>query len=508
MKPYLLGIDVGTSACKIAIFDRNGTVLETATGEYEVYYPQTGWAEQDPDEWWRVICSTMKYIFSKSQIKPEEIAGIGIDGQSWSAIAVDKEGSVLTNTPIWMDTRADDICRELNEKVGEKRIFEVAGNSLQPSYSTAKIIWYQRNMPQVYDKIYKVLQSNSYIAYKLTGQMTQDISQGYGLHCFDMHTGTWDEAMCEALGIPVQILPDIHPCHEVIGKVTKAAAAQSGLAEGTPVAAGGLDAACGTLGAGVIHAGETQEQGGQAGGMSICIDSYKADPRLILSCHVVPGKWLLQGGTTGGGGAMRWLEKEFGAFEREEGKRTGKSSLDLFNEAAGSVHPGCDGLIFLPYMAGERSPLWNPYAKGVYYGMDFGKTKGHFIRAAMEGVAMSLRHNLEVAAEAGASVDVLRAMGGSANSLLWTQIKSDVTGKPVIVPSSDTATTLGAAILAGVGVGIYEDFEEAVKLTVENKRYHVPNQADNKIYDRNYRKYLSLYEHLKDMMVQEGENES
>lgn len=508
MKPYLLGIDVGTSACKIAIFDRNGTVLETATGEYEVYYPQTGWAEQDPDEWWRVICSTMKYIFSKSQIKPEEIAGIGIDGQSWSAIAVDKEGSVLTNTPIWMDTRADDICRELNEKVGEKRIFEVAGNSLQPSYSTAKIIWYQRNMPQVYDKIYKVLQSNSYIAYKLTGQMTQDISQGYGLHCFDMHTGTWDEAMCEALGIPVQILPDIRPCHEVIGKVTKAAAAQSGLAEGTPVAAGGLDAACGTLGAGVIHAGETQEQGGQAGGMSICIDSYKADPRLILSCHVVPGKWLLQGGTTGGGGAMRWLEKEFGAFEREEGKRTGKSSLDLFNEAAGSVPPGCDGLIFLPYMAGERSPLWNPYAKGVYYGMDFGKTKGHFIRAAMEGVAMSLRHNLEVAAEAGASVDVLRAMGGSANSLLWTQIKSDVTGKPVIVPSSDTATTLGAAILAGVGVGIYEDFEEAVKLTVENKRYHVPNQADNKIYDRNYRKYLSLYEHLKDMMVQEGENES
>ena len=508
MKPYLLGIDVGTSACKIAVFDRNGTVLETATGEYEVYYPQTGWAEQDPDEWWRVICSTMKYIFSKSQIKPEEIAGIGIDGQSWSAIAVDKEGSVLTNTPIWMDTRADDICRELSEKVGEQRIFEVAGNSLQPSYSTAKIIWYQRNMPQVYENIYKVLQSNSYIAYRLTGQMTQDLSQGYGFHCFDMHTGTWDQAMCEALGIPAHILPDIHPCHEVIGAVTKAAAAQSGLAEGTPVVAGGLDAACGTLGAGVIHAGETQEQGGQAGGMSICIDSYKADPRLILSCHVVPGKWLLQGGTTGGGGAMRWLEKEFGAFEREEGRRTGKSSLDLFNEEAGNVAPGSDGLIFLPYMAGERSPLWNPYAKGVYYGMDFGKTKGHFIRAVMEGVAMSLRHNLEVAAEAGASVDVLRAMGGSANSLLWTQIKSDVTGKPVIVPSSDTATTLGAAILAGVGVGIYEDFEEAVKLTVENKRYHVPNQADRNIYDRNYRKYLSLYEHLKDMMVQEGENES
>lgn len=500
MEKYLLGIDIGTSACKIAVFNKQGEVLSTATGDYAVYYPKQGWAEQNPEEWWVAVCSAIKEALEKGGIDPKQIAGVGIDGQSWSAIAVDKEGNVLTNTPIWMDTRAQDICEELNEKIGANTIFDLAGNSLQPSYTTAKIIWYQRNMPEVYEKIDKILQSNSYIAYKLTGNITQDVSQGYGFHCFDMHTGTWDDEMCEKLGIPRSFLPEIYACHEVVGTVTEKAAKACGLAVGTPVVAGGLDAACGTLGTGVIHKGETQEQGGQAGGMSICTDTYTADPRLILSYHVVPGCWLLQGGTTGGGGVMRWLEKEFADFEREEGKRVGKSSLQLFNEEAQDVPAGSDGVVFLPYMSGERSPIWDPNAKGVFYGLDFSKTKGHFIRAAMEGVALSLKHNLEIAEEAGAKVEVLRAMGGSANSLLWTQIKSDVTGKPIVVPSSDTATTLGAVILAGVGIGMYKDFEEAVELTVENKRFHEPNQENFKVYEKNYEIYLELYKNLKETM--------
>lgn len=201
---------------------------------------------------------------------------------------------------------------------------------------------------------------------------------------------------------------------------------------------------------------------------------------------------------------MRWLEKEFGAYEREEGKRQGKSSLDLFNEEAASVQPGSDGLIFLPYMAGERTPIWDPDAKGVYYGLDFGKTKGHFIRAAMEGTAYALKHNLDVAEEAGASVNVLRAMGGAANSLLWTQIKADITGKPIIVPSSDTATTLGAAILAGVGTGMYRDFDEAVRLTVREKRRHEPDPAASGRYAEDYQTYIELYEQLKGIMKKRG----
>ncbi len=500
MRELLLGIDIGTSACKVAVFNKQGEVIGSATGDYQVYYPKQGWAEQDPDEWWEAVCKAIKSLLAEFDIAPEEIKGVGIDGQSWSAIPIDINGKVLANTPIWMDTRAVDICNRINAKIGADNVFEVAGNSLQPSYTTAKIIWFKENMPDVYTRIHKILQSNSFIAYRLTDVFSQDVSQGYGLHCFDMKTGTWNKEMCDKLGIPMSFLSDIYACHDVVGTVTAKAALQSGLVEGTPVVAGALDAACGTLGAGVLHAGETQEQGGQAGGMSICIEKYAADPRLILSYHAVPGKWLLQGGTVGGGGVMRWLEKEFGQYEREVAEQVGKSSLMQFNEIAEKVSVGSDGLIFLPYMSGERSPIWDPDAKGVFYGLDFSKTKAHMIRAAMEGVAFSLKHNLDIGEEQGAIVEELLAMGGSANSLLWTQIKCDITGKPITVPSSDTATTLGAVILAGVGVGMYESFEEAVELTVKKTRSHVPNMENHELYKKNYEIYLELYEKLKDTM--------
>ena len=502
-KDYLLGIDIGTSACKVALFNKSGQVMASASGDYPVYYPREGWAQQKPDEWWSAVCGAIRECLKMGNIFGEQIAGIGIDGQSWSAIAIDREGNVLTDTPIWMDTRAQEICDRLNNEIGSENIFQVAGNSLQPSYTTAKILWYKENMPEVYGRIYKILQSNSFIAYRLTGAVTQDLSQGYGLHCFDMRTGSWDENMCVKLGIPVEFLPEIVPCDEVVGTVTEEAAIMSGLEAGIPVVAGGLDAACGTLGAGVIHPGETQEQGGQAGGMSICIDTYKADPSLILGFHVVPGRWLLQGGTTGGGGVMRWVEREFADYERERQKETGVSSLDQLNEIARETPAGSEGVVFLPYMSGERSPVWNPYAKGVFYGLDFAKTKGHMVRACMEGVAFSLRHNLEVAEAAGAKAEILRAMGGSANSLLWTQIKADVTGKTIVVPASDTATTLGAALLAGVGVGFYKDYEEAVSMTVKETRRHKPDLSNKEIYDKTYCTYRNLYESLKNMMVRQ-----
>lgn len=499
-KQYLLGIDIGTSACKIALFSKDGKVEAAASGAYPVYYPRSGWAEQNPDEWWEAVCDTIWKVLDSSGIAPSEIAGVGIDGQSWSAIAIDKEGKVLTNTPIWMDTRAQSICDRVNQEIGAEKIFELCGNMLQPSYTTAKILWYKENLPDIYEKIDKILQSNSFIAYRLTGAITQDISQGYGLHCFNMRTGAWDMDMCERMGIPSSFLPDIVPCHQIIGTVTREAAEQTGLAPGTPVVAGGLDAACGTLGAGVVHAGETQEQGGQAGGMSICIEEYAADPRLILGYHVVPNQWLLQGGTTGGGGVMRWLEREFGAYERSVAAEKGRTSLQQYNALAEQVSPGSDGLVFLPYMAGERSPIWDPNAKGVFYGLDFGKTKGHLIRSAMEGVAYSLKHNLDIAESAGAHVKELLAVGGCANSALWMQIKSDITGKSLAVPFSDTATTLGAALLAGVGVGMYENFEDAVAQTVKITRKYEPNTENYEVYMKNYETYLGLYENLKELM--------
>ncbi len=500
MKELLLGIDIGTSACKIAVFRKNGEVVATANGKYNVYYPKPGYAEQDPDEWWSAVCKATKECLWKGNVDPADIAGIGVDGQSWSAIAIDRRGDVLARTPIWMDNRSAAVCERISEEIGEEEIFKVSGNPLTAQYTTGKVLWYQKNRPEVYQQTDKILQSNAFIVYRLTGKVSQDICQSYGWHCFNMADGTWDDDMRKAMGIPEEFLPEISPCHAVIGTVTREAAEESGLIEGIPVVAGALDAACGTLGAGVIRNGDTQEQGGQAGGISICTDVYKADKRLILSHYVVPGYWILQGGTTGGGGVMRWMEQEFGDYERVMADELGRSPLVQFNEIAGKVAPGSDGLVFLPYMSGERTPIWDPNAKGVFYGLDFSKRKGHLIRAAMEGVAYSVRHNLETAEEAGASVEVLRSMGGSANSLLWTQMKSDITGKPIVVPESDTATTLGAVMLAGVGIGMYRDFQEAVDMTVTVKREHKPNPEVKEVYDRNYEIYLELYQKLKDTM--------
>lgn len=493
MRKLLLGIDIGTSACKIAVFDVNGKVLAQANEGYQLYYPNPGWVEQNPDEWWEAICKGIQRVLAEGEIRPEEIAGIGIDGQSWSAIPVDKDGNCLANTPIWMDTRARDICARVNREIGAERIFKVAGNGFEPSYTTPKMIWFKEERPEIYEKTHLFLQSNSYIAYKLTGVYSQDKSQGYGIHFFNMESCTYDEDLAKDLGLSTDKVPEIYDCHQIVGEVTKEAAAKTGLAVGTPVVAGGLDAACGTLGAGVYLPGQTQEQGGQAGGMSICEDTAKGHPKLILSTHVIPDLWLLQGGTVGGGGVLRWFKQELGADD----------SFDDLTAMADKIAPGSDGVLFLPYMAGERSPLWDPDAKGVFYGLDFSKTKGHMVRACMEGVAYSLKHNLDVAEEAGAEAKILRAMGGSANSFLWTQIKSDITGKTIVVPSSDTATTLGAALLAGVAVGMYRDYEEAVTLTVTETRRHEPNPENYEKYEKNYHTYLALYESLKTLMKEE-----
>lgn len=504
MKHILLGIDIGTSAVKVAAFDCGGTVLASASAGYPIFYPHDGWAEQNPESWWRSTCQALRTLWENAPFAPEDVAAVGIAGQSWSAVAVDAAGNVLCPTPIWMDTRCADLCRELRRTVGEERIFAVAKNPLSPSYTTAKILEYRRRDPILFEKIHKILGSNGYIGFRLTGAMTHDLSQGYGLHCFDMARGTWDEGLAEEFGIPTNLLPELVPCHAIIGTVTEEASAQCGLSVGTPVAAGGLDAACGTLGVGVIHPGETQEQGGQAGGMSICTDAPTGDPTLILSRHVIPDRFLLQGGTTGGSGVMRWLEREFGDPQRAKAKKAGKSTAQLLDELAEAVPPGSEGVVFLPYMSGERSPIWDPNAKGVFYGLDFRKTKGHMIRGALEGVAFSLRHNLETAYAAGATVRELRAMGGAANSRLWTQIKADVTGLPIMVPASDEATTLGAAILGGVGVGVYRDFDEAVSLTVKTRRVHEPNPANRAVYDENYGVYRAIYENLKEIMQSGG----
>ena len=500
MDKLLLGIDIGTSACKVAIFSLDGQVVSQSTKAYKTYYPKPDYVEQDAKEWWCAVCDAIKESINSKGIDPKQIQGVGIDGQSWAAIPVDKEGETLYNAIIWMDRRSDKQCEAVINRVGADRIFEVSGNSFEATYTTPKLLWLKENEPEIFNKTYKFLQSNSYIAFKLTGVMSQDLSQGYGLHVFNINTGEWDLELCEELGIPVEKLPNIYKCDDVIGMINEKAAEETGLSVGTPVVAGGLDAACGTLGAGVILFGQTQEQGGQAGGMSICLDKALAHPKLILSYHVIPDAWLLQGGTVGGG-SLKWFKQELGTYETISEKETNINAFDALVNEAKKVKEGSEGVIFLPYMAGERSPIWDKNAKGVFFGLGYDKTKGHMVRSILEGTAYSLQHNLKTAEEIGVNVDELIAMGGAANSELWTQIKADITGKRIKVPASDTATTLGAALLAGVGIGLYKNYEEAVERTIKTTRVHEPNKDLYELYAKNYDIYLEIYEKLKDTFI-------
>ena len=486
MKALLLGIDIGTSACKIAVFEENGRVAAQSNQPYAVYYPFPGWVEQDADEWWAAVCKGIREVLSAPGVEAEAISCIGIDGQSWSAIPVDSKGEVLARTPIWMDTRAKEVCSRVKKQLGEDTIFQVAGNDFLPSYSAPKMLWMKEECPEVYGRADTFLQSNSFIAYRLTGVLSQDVSQLYGLQFFNLRNLKPDKELTRELGLDLDLIPEVFPCDQIIGGVSAEASRLTGLKEGTPVVAGGLDAACGTLGAGVYLPGQTQEQGGQAGGMSICLNEALAHKSLILSPHVVPGRYLLQGGTVGGGGALKWFRQELG----------NGMSFDELTAEAEAIPPGADGVVFLPYMAGERSPIWNPDAKGVFYGLSYDKTRGHMIRAVLEGVAFALEHNLRVAKEAGAEVSIMNAMGGASNSSLWTQIKSDVTGKPIQVPTSDTATTLGAAILAGIGCGLYGSYREAVEKTVTITKSYEPNEENRERYRHSMELYLELYRDL------------
>jgi xylulokinase len=498
---YLLGIDIGTSGCKLAAFTPEGDPVFQCTEKYETLYPAKDCVEQNPLDWWEAVCRATQRMFAQTAIQPRDIRAIGVDGQSWSMIPLDAGGGVLRNSMIWMDRRAVKQCEQMKRLVGAERIFSVSGNPLSPSYTTGKILWMKEHEPELYRRTHKVLQCNSFIVYMLTGIASHDLSQGYGIHAFDMRTGTWDTELCRELGIEPELLPDLYGCSDVVGEVNTRAAAQSGLLAGTPVVAGGLDAACGALGVGAIHDSETQEQGGQAGGMSIVMSQPAQNDRLILGFHVVRGKWLLQGGTVGGG-SLNWFQRELMGRADSSVTKTTTNPFNVINEEAAAIAAGSSGIMFLPYMAGERSPIWDVHAKGVFLGLSYETTRGHMARSMMEGCAYALKHNLLTAEAGGVSVGELYSMGGAANSSLWSQIKADITGKPLRIAASDTATTLGAAMLAGVGTGIYKDFTEAVHRTVRFQKEYHPNPLNTGIYNHGYELYISAYERLKDWFPQ------
>ena len=493
MKNCILSIDIGTSGAKVMLLDISSKRLSALSYAYKTESPAPGTYQQDPRDWWTAVCEAIPALLKAEHVSKDDIGAIGVDGVSWTPVILDADGNVLCGAPLWYDTSSQAQCVKLRKAVGEAAAFNCSRNPLQPYYEDSKVLMFRETQPEVMQKCRHILSSNGYIGYRLTGEMRQDICQAYGFMCFDMAKGSWNERLAEKAGFDISLIPALTECSEVIGTVTKAAAELTGLNAGTPVIAGGLDAACGALGAGVYAPGPVHEQSGSAGGMSICCGVCPSAPGLILSRHVVSGQWLLQGGTVGGGQLVNWLCDVFMPdCSRNEAR-------ELLCMEAAAVPEGADGLVFLPYMAGERSPIWDPDAKGSFFGFDYSKMRVHIVRSVMEGAAFALRHNLEAAVNAGAKLDMMRAVGGASANPLWMQMKADITGVPICAVDSPHATALGCAVLAGVGTGMLSGYD-AVNEYVSLCEPYEPRAEFAALYDELYRKYVSIYPRTADLM--------
>ena len=468
---YIVTIDQGTSSTKTALWDPEGGVVAEASVPYDLDRPSALWAEIDPERWWDALCDTVPAVLRQGGVAARDVAVVALDGIGWSLVPVDASFRALAPAMIWLDRRAEAEAAELRARPDADRLVQLTANPIDAAYITPKLLWLSRHRPDVYEAARWFLTASGFLTARLTGVATCDLTQAYGFHAFDMHHDRWDEGAAASLGIPLDRLPPLRAIDEVAGVVTAAAASRTGLAEGTRVLVGGLDAAVGALGGGVTRPGQPQDQGGQAGGMGMSVASVVVEPRLILSQHVLPGQYLLQSGTVGGG-ALGWFREILG--------RPAASFEDLSAEAA-TARPGSGGLLFLPYLAGERTPLWSSTARGVFFGLSYATTRAEMLRAVMEGCAFTVLDNLRIAEERGVRVTEWLGQGGAARSALWNQIKADVSGRPFVVArradGGEGGHGLGLFALGAAAADLAGDAASTVERLLPRRTVFEPDRA-------------------------------
>ena len=493
----LVGIDIGTTSVKAVLFDLQGIALAEASQEYPTLYPHPNWAEQDPEEWWRATCSTLQRLFADGRYRAHRVAAVAISCQAPSMVAVDRDGRPLAPAIIWMDRRSEPQCTWLREQVGQVQVGTVNGGRIDPYYMAPKLLWFQENCPDLYRATHQVLQANSYVIHKLCGAFCMDLSHGPISLCFDSAAGDWSDALLDAMGLDHSKLPPVVPCSAVVGEVSRTAASECGLAAGTPIVAGMTDGTAASLEAGLVRVGDAVEMTGQSTVLLICNDQPYLGDELIPLGHAIPGRHLVVGALVASGGAFRWFRDQLGEPERAEAARRGVDAFDVLIEGAAASPPGANRLIFLPYLFGERSPIWDSNARGVFFGLTLASQKRDLVRAILEGAAYGLRHNVETAARAGFPLGTLACVGGGARSALWNQIKADVLGRPVRLPRAATGAPLGDAMIAAVGIGLYPSVEEAVVQMVDLGAEYQPRPEWAARYDALYKIYVDLYPALK-----------
>jgi xylulokinase len=497
LEPLLLGIDAGTSSVKAVLLDLSGKLCAISTVEYPLHHLQPGWVEQEPEDWWQATCKAIRESLAKVEHGPERVLGMAVSSQAPTLLPLDIAGRPLRPAMIWMDRRAEAESVRLTELLGAEEIYRITGNRPDAFYVAARLLWLREHEPEILKRTWKFAQVNGYINYRLTGRLTVDPAHAVLMQMRNYATGEWSEALCSACGVDPEQFPEVMESHHIQGEVTAQAAESTGLKAGTRVMAGTVDSPAAALEAGVTEPGIAVEMTGTSTVVIIPNDRGITEPALIAMPHALPGIHLLLGAMVSSGGCLRWFRDEFGPNNSQAVNEGYADAYDLLSQQASEAAPGSGGVIFLPYMMGERSPIWHTNARGVFFGLSLATPKAAIVRAIMEGAAFALRHNVEVAARAGVEVREMRSVGGCSRSDPWNQIKADVLGMPLLLPRTSVGSPFGAAILAGMGAEAFPDVRKSLSEMIRLDRRFEPNQANHEMYTQRYRVFRDIYEHLK-----------
>jgi len=489
-RSYFLGLDISTTGSKALLIDEAGAVVAVASSPHTLQTPRPLWSEQDPREWWQAACKSIRAVMTRAEIKAEAISSIGLTGQMHGLVLLDEAGDVLRPAILWNDQRTQDQCDEIHRLFGREKFIQVTGNLALTGFTAPKILWVKENEPQVYTRAAHMLLPKDYVRYKLSGEFAMDKAGGSGTVLFNLKERGWSEQVLTTLGIPRSWMPPLYEGPEVTGRLTQAAAAACGLAAGTPVVAGGGDQSAQAVGVGAVRAGIIGLTVGTSGVVFATTPSAMVEPegRLHAFCHAVPGMWHFMGVMLSAAGSLQWYRDTLAS----------EMSFDDLLKEAEFVPAGSEGLQFLPYLSGERTPHPDPLARGAFIGLTLRHGRGHLTRAVLEGVAFGLKDGFRLVQNAGLSaIEQVRASGGGTRSPLWRQILASVLEAELTTVGVVEGAAYGAALLAGVGAGAWPDVTSACAQVVRLMEITRPDEGQIAVYHKMYAQYRQLYPALK-----------
>jgi xylulokinase len=495
----LLGIDVGTGGTRAVVVDEQGSIVASQTAEHAQFTsPQTGWAEQEPRDWWRAATEAIRAVLT--QVAAEEIAGVGFSGQMHGAVLLDADAEVIRPALIWCDQRTSAQCQSLTEQIGAARLIELTANPALTNFTLTKLMWVREREPELWSRFRYFLLPKDYIRLRLTGERATDVADASGTLLLDVANRRWSSAMLETLELDQSCLPALFESSEITGRVSPEGANATGLRAGTPVVAGAGDQAAGAVGMGIVAPGAVSATIGTSGVVFAATARPALDKggRVHTFCHGIPGRWHVMGVTQAAGLSLRWFRDQFGV--RGAAADDQRDPYELLSQEAAAAPPGSDGVLWAPYLMGERTPHLDPEARAALVGLTASHTRAHVIRAILEGVAFSLRDTLTIFAEMDVPVDTIRLGGGGARGRLWRQIQADIYGREVEILAAEEGAAYGAALLAGVGAGAWSSVDEACARAVRVATRVEPDTKSAALLNERYLAYRALYPALRSVM--------